>query len=85
MESEDYRKFIKRQIRKRIVDLQENGIKTSKGEPMSQSAIGRTLDPPVTGVSVHLVVSGKSESARIKAAVERELGETYWIRKKKVA
>ena len=81
MEPEGYKKFLKGEIRKRIIDLQEAGVKTSKGEPMSQAAIGRTLDPPVTGVSVHLVIAGKSESRRIKAAIERELGQAYWIRK----
>ena len=52
------------------------------GEPMSLAAIARTLDTPVTRVSVHLVVDGKTESQRIKEAIERELGQLYWVRKK---
>ena len=67
-------------IKKRIIDLQGRGIKTSKGETMSLAAIGRTLDPPVTRQAVYIVSGGKAESRRIKGAVESELGETYWIK-----
>ena len=80
MESESYKKFIAGEIRKRVVDLRQRGVKTSKGEAMSISAVARTLDPPVTRTSVYLVVDGKSESARIKGAIERELGRPYWVR-----
>lgn len=82
METDEYRRFIATDIRKRIVDLRQDHTLTSKGEVMSLAAIGRTLDPPVTRTSVYLVVAGKSESARIKEAVERELDRAYWIRKK---
>ncbi len=81
MESESYRRFIKVEIRKKVLELRDQGKKTSKGEGMSLAAIGRTLDPPVTRTSVYDVVSGKSESRRIKEAIERELGQAYWIRK----
>lgn len=81
MESESYKKFIAGEIKKRVVDLRVQGAKTSKGELMSLSAVARTLDPPVTRTSVYLVVDGKAESARIKAAIERELGQPYWIRR----
>lgn len=81
MESESYRKMVAAEIRKKIVDLRQQGVKTSKGELISLAAIGRTLNPPVTRVSVYLVVDGKSKSRRIKGAIERELGQAYWIRK----
>jgi len=68
-------------IRKRIMDMQDRGMLTSKGEAMSLAAIGRTLEPPVTRQTVCQVISGKRESARIKAAVEAELGQLYWVRR----
>jgi len=80
MESESYKKFIATDIRQRIVELRQRGARTSKGEKMSLAAIGRTLDPPVTRISVYNVVDGKGESRRIKEAIERELGRAYWIR-----
>lgn len=80
MENESYRKFIATDIRKRIVELRQLGAKTSKGEKMSLAAIGRTLDPPVTRISIYNVIDGKSESRRIKEAIEKELGQTFWIR-----
>lgn len=82
MESDSYKKFIAGEIRKRVVDLRQRDAKTSKGEPMSLSAVARTLDPPVTRTSVYLVVDGKAESARIKEAIERELGQPFWMRRK---
>jgi len=81
MESESYRRSIAVEIRKRVVELRDQGKKTSKGEPMSLAAIGRTLDPPVTRISVYDVVDGRTESRRIKNAIENELGQAYWIRK----
>jgi len=81
MESESYRQFIATEIRKRVIDLRAVGALTSKGEPMSLSAIGRTLDPPVNRASVYNVIDGRAESRRIKDAIERELGRPYWIRK----
>jgi len=81
MESESYRRSIAVEIRKRVVELRDQEKKTSKGEPMSLAAIGRTLDPPVTRISVYYVVDGRTESRRIKNAIENELGQAYWIRK----
>ena len=81
MESESYKRFVATEIRKRIVDLRQLGIKTSKGEKMSLAAIGRTLDPPVSRVSVYDVVDSRCESRRIKEAIERELQQAYWIRR----
>ena len=78
---ESYTKFIATMIQKRIVDLRSWGVTTSKGEPMSMAAIGRTLDPPVTRTAMYNVRDGRSESRRIKAAIERELGQAYWIRR----
>lgn len=81
MESDTYRNFIATEIRKKVIELRDQEVKTSKGEAMSLAAIGRTLDPPVTRQTVHLVVMGRSESARVKEAVEREVGQPYWIRR----
>jgi hypothetical protein len=81
MESEDYRRKREADIKKRLIDLQTRGERTSKGEPISLAAIGRTLDPPVQRQAVYLVIQGKAESRRIKEAVERELGSPYWIRR----
>ena len=79
--SDEEKRAVYKSIRKRIVDLQDREAKTSKGEPVSYAAIGRTLDPPVSRVAVLLVVKGKSESERIKRAIERELGQPYWVRR----
>lgn len=76
-----YKKFIATEIRKRIVECQEQDVRTAKGEKMSYAAIARVFDPPVSRVAVHLVAKGKSESARIKEAIEQQLKRTYWIRK----
>lgn len=81
METESYKQFIAIEVTNEVNRQRKQGKLTSLGEKMSLSAIGRTLDPPVTAVSMHLVVNGKSESARIKKVVERELGQTYWVRK----
>jgi len=80
METESYRQFIAVDIRKRVIELNKAGSKTTRGEPMSLAAIGRTLDPPVSKVSVSLVASGKAESRRIKEAIERELDRVYWMK-----
>lgn len=85
MEPQSYKEHLKILIRNRITECRQNGILTSKGEKMSQSAIARTLDPPVSQVAVQLVIDGNSESQRIKDAIERELDQVYWIRKKKKA
>ena len=82
MEPLSYKDSLKILIRNRIVELRQNGVKTSKGEKMSMAAIGRTLNPPVTQVAVLLVIDGKAESRRIKDAIEKELEQLYWIRKK---
>lgn len=82
MEPQGYKEFVSREIKKLIVDLRQKGVKTSKGEPMSMAAIGRTVEPPVTRTAVQLVVEGKSESRSIKDAVERELGRVFWMRRK---
>lgn len=81
MESSEYLEWVASDIRKRIIDMRRVKKLTSKGEMMSMAAIGRTLDPPVTRVSVYLVVDGKAESHRIKNAIEREIGKAYWIKK----
>jgi translation initiation factor 2 gamma subunit (eIF-2gamma) len=79
---EEYQKFISTEIQKRVIDLRARGATTSKGEPMSLAAIGRTLDPPVTRTSMYNIRDGRAESKRIKAAIERELDRAYWIRRK---
>jgi len=76
-----YKQFISTNIRQRVVDLRSRGVLTSKGECMSLAAIGRTLEPPVNRATVYLIVGGRSESRRIKQAIERELDRIYWIRK----
>lgn len=82
MEPESYKEHLKILIRNRITECRQKGTLTSKGEKMSMAAIGRTLDPPVSHVAVLLVIDGKAESRRIKDAIERELDQVYWIRKK---
>jgi len=82
MEPQSYKNNLKIVIRNRITELRQTGVKTSKGEKMSMAAIARTLDPPVSQVAVQLVIDGNSESRRIKEAIERELKQGYWIRKK---
>lgn len=81
METESYKKIIATDIRIRVIVLRQQGATTSKGEKMSMAAIGRTLDPPVTRISIYNVVDGRAESRRIKEAIERELGKAYWVRK----
>jgi len=82
MEPLAYTDSLKILIRNRITELRQKGVRTSKGEKMSMAAIGRALDPPVSHVAVLLVIDGKAESRRIKDAIERELDQVYWIRKK---
>lgn len=82
MESESFKLQRSINIRNRINELRQQGIKTSKGEPMSMAAIGRTIDPPVNRVSVYYVVDGRSVSWRIRTAIEKELKQAYWIRSK---
>lgn len=81
MEPENYQKEIAIKIINEIARQRHIGKKTSKGEKMSMAAIGRTLEPPVSRVTVHQVVNGNAESRRIKIAIERELGKAYWILK----
>ena len=81
MEPESYKRFVATAVRTRALELRRQGVRTSKGEKMSLAAIARTLDPPVSRISVYLVVDGKSESRRIKEAVERELQQPFWIRR----
>lgn len=81
MESENYKQYLSIEIRQEAWRQGKYGKKTSKGEKMSLAAIARTLDPPVSRTSIYNVVDGKAESRRIKAAIERELGRAYWIRK----
>lgn len=85
MEPQSYIDSLKIRIRQRITELRHSGAKTSKGERMSMAAIGRAMDPPVSHVSVLLVIDGKTESRRIKDAIEKELDQVYWIRKEKKA
>ena len=82
MEPQNYKEFLKIAIRNRVTELRQRGAKTSKGELMSLAAIGRALDPPVSHVMVLHVVDGRSESRRVKDAIERELDRVYWIRRK---
>lgn len=82
METEDYKRHVAVEIKKRVIELRQQGKKTVNGEPMSLAAIGRTMDPPVSRVTVYLVVEGKSESARVKEAIEKNLGRPYWIKKR---
>ena len=82
MEPEFYRKEMATEIRKRVIELRGSGKKTSKGEAMSLAAIGRTLEPPVTRQALYLVIDGKSESRRIKRAIEQELQKPFWILRK---
>jgi len=82
MEPESYRESLKILIRNRITELRQKRMKTSKGELMSMSAIARAMDPPVSQVAVLLVIDGRIESRRIKDAIEKELDQIYWIRKK---
>jgi len=82
MEPQNYKDNLRFLIRRRIMELRLTGILTSKGERMSMAAIGRAMDPPVSHVAVLLVIDGKTESRRIKDAIEKELDRVYWIRKK---
>jgi len=82
MEPTSYVESLKISIRNRITELRQKGMTTSKGELMSMAAIGRAMDPPVSNVAVLLIIDGKSESRRIKDAIEKELDQVYWIRKK---
>lgn len=73
---------IKINVMQRLVELQARGTLTSKGEPISLAAIGRTLDPPVTRVTVLHVRDG-AQSERVRRALERELKTgAIWMPKK---
>jgi hypothetical protein len=56
-------------IRIRVAQLRSLGRRTSKGEPMSLAAIGRTLDPPIHRVNFYR----KKMSRNVINAIEREL------------
>jgi len=64
----------------RVTALRKRHVLTSAGEVMSQAAIGRTCEPPVTRMAVSLVANGHADTERIRRAIERELGESYWKR-----
>jgi hypothetical protein len=66
-------------IQQRIVAYRAKGILTSKGEPMSLAAIGRTIDPPVARVTVYKVASGMDTSRRVMAAINKELNQTFFV------
>lgn len=66
-------------IRIRVAQLRSLGRRTSKGEPMSLAAIGRTLDPPLHRVNFYK----KRLSQNVLAALERELGIRVTIRRGK--
>jgi len=68
-----------RAIHVRLLDRRIEGAQTSNGEPMSLAAIARTLDPPVSPAMMTMVVKNDVVSERVRAAIERELGETYWF------
>ena len=80
MDEQERRNRIRARIKKRMIDLQ--GKTTTRGEPISEAAIARVCDPPVTRVAVHLTTKGVCKSPRIREQIEHELGETYWIRRK---
>ena len=73
----------RRAIRDRIFELQDQGVKTSKGEKINLSSIGRTLNPPVTRGAVFRVAAGIGSTQRIREAIERELGQPFWIKRNK--
>lgn len=70
-------------IKKRLLDLQMRGTVASNGEPISFAAIARTLDPPVSRNAVGMTAAGKIKCGRIREAIERELGQPYWIRRER--
>lgn len=80
--SPEYQREIERKIHDRVRKFRQLGKTTSKGELMSLRAIGKALDPPVTSGTMTLVVQGRTVSARVRAGIERELGEPYWPRNK---
>ena len=84
-ETQAYLREVGTRIRMRVVELRQKGVLTSKGEKMSMAAIGRTADPPVSRVTVYLVVDGKANSRNVREAVERELGQAYWIKRERKA
>jgi hypothetical protein len=69
-------------IKKRLLDLQTKGAVTTKNEPVSFAAIGRTCDPPVSRVAVSQTAAGVIKCARIREAIERELQQPCWVRRK---
>lgn len=64
----------------RLAEMQARGRRTSRGERISLAAIGRTLDPPVHRITVYQVARDLVVSARVRAAIERELKKRFWPR-----
>lgn len=85
METEEYKKQVHTLIRKRLIDLQAQGHKTIKGHPISFAAIARTLEPEVSRAMVSQVALGHKDTPRIREAIERQLGELYWIKTRSAA
>lgn len=75
----DFDKQTRAAIRRRMFDLQERGVRTSKGEPLSFAAIGRTCEPRVSRAAVCLVAAGCRRTERIRLAIERELAQPFWV------
>jgi len=69
-------------IKKRLLDLQTKGAVTSRKEPISFAAIGRTCDPPVSRVAVSQTAAGLIKCERIREAIERELQQPFWVRRR---
>ena len=82
MEPDHYIKELPNKVFGRVRELRGRGVSTSKGEKMSLAAIARTMEPAPTRTSMYDVVYGRTESARIKAAIERELIKSFWIKKR---
>ena len=82
MDEQERRNRIRARIKKRMIDLQFAGKTTTRGEPISEAAIARACDPPVTRVAAHLTTKGTCKSPRIREQIEHELGESYWIQRR---
>ncbi len=85
METDMTKLQTRRAIRDRVIELQDQGIKTSGNEDMSLAAIGRTLDPPVSRAAVSQLAKGLTANPRIREAIERELGQPFWMKQNKRA
>ena len=76
METDLVKKQTHYAIKRRMLELESQGHQTSF------AAIGRTLDPPVSREAVFQVAKGIRANQRIRDAIERELGQPYWIKKR---